>query len=59
MTTPATADPAARARRAWRLAYGGDPTAKELAGALAHGDPARQRIVKNSLRGKLAEFINR
>jgi pyruvate dehydrogenase (quinone) len=33
--------------------------AKELAGALAAGDPARGRIVRQSLKGKLAEFVNR
>jgi pyruvate dehydrogenase (quinone) len=33
--------------------------AKELASSLAHGDSARGRIVKQSLRGKLAEFVNR
>jgi pyruvate dehydrogenase (quinone) len=32
--------------------------AKEMASALT-ADPARERIAKNSLRGKLAEFINR
>jgi pyruvate dehydrogenase (quinone) len=32
--------------------------AKELAAALP-GDPARKRIVRQSLRGKLAEFVNR
>jgi mono/diheme cytochrome c family protein len=31
----AGADPAAQVARAWRLAYGAEPTAKELAGALA------------------------
>jgi pyruvate dehydrogenase (quinone) len=33
--------------------------AKELASALRSGDPAAGRIVKNSLKGKLAEFVNR
>ncbi|HXD56579.1 MAG TPA: thiamine pyrophosphate-dependent enzyme, partial [Thermoleophilaceae bacterium] len=33
--------------------------AKGLASSLAKGDPARKRIVEQSLRGKLAEFINR
>jgi pyruvate dehydrogenase (quinone) len=33
--------------------------AKELAAALAKGDPARGRIVRQSLKGKLAEFVNR
>jgi pyruvate dehydrogenase (quinone) len=33
--------------------------AKELASSLAKGDPARKRIFQQSLRGKLAEFVNR
>jgi pyruvate dehydrogenase (quinone) len=33
--------------------------AKEMALAMAKGDPNRGRIIRNSLRGKLAEFINR
>jgi pyruvate dehydrogenase (quinone) len=33
--------------------------AKELAGALRQGDPASGRIIKNALKGKLAEFVNR
>jgi pyruvate dehydrogenase (quinone) len=33
--------------------------AKELASSLAKGDPARKRIFEQSLRGKLAEFMNR
>jgi pyruvate dehydrogenase (quinone) len=33
--------------------------AKELAKALIHGDPARGQIVRESLKGKLQEFVNR
>jgi len=33
--------------------------AKKMAGALAAGDPHRGRIVKESVKGKLEEFINR
>ncbi len=33
--------------------------AKKMAGALAAGDPHRNRIVKQSVKGKLEEFINR
>ncbi|MBI5103793.1 MAG: hypothetical protein HZB46_02160 [Solirubrobacterales bacterium] len=33
--------------------------ARKLASALAHGDPERGRIVKESLRGKLHEFLAR
>ena len=33
--------------------------AKGLAKALAHGDPASGRIVKESVKGKLAEFLTR
>jgi pyruvate dehydrogenase (quinone) len=33
--------------------------AKEMATSLAKGDPARKRIFEQSLRGKLAEFMNR
>ena len=33
--------------------------AKKMAGALAAGDPHRSRIVKQSVKGKLEEFINR
>jgi pyruvate dehydrogenase (quinone) len=33
--------------------------ARELASALLAGDPAAGRIVKQSLRGKLAELVNR
>jgi pyruvate dehydrogenase (quinone) len=33
--------------------------AKGFAMALAHGDPASGRIVKHSIKGKLAEYITR
>jgi pyruvate dehydrogenase (quinone) len=33
--------------------------ARALAGALRQGDPAAGRIIKNALKGKLAEFTNR
>jgi pyruvate dehydrogenase (quinone) len=33
--------------------------AKELAGAMRQGDPASGRIIKNALKGKLSEFVNR
>jgi len=33
--------------------------AKEMAHALAQGDPGRGRIFRQSLKGKLAEFVNR
>lgn len=33
--------------------------AKELAHTLSQGDPAAGRIIKNSLRGKMAEFLTR
>jgi pyruvate dehydrogenase (quinone) len=33
--------------------------AKEMAVAMAKGDPNRGRIIRQSLKGKLAEFVNR
>jgi pyruvate dehydrogenase (quinone) len=33
--------------------------AKEMAAAMLKGDPNRSRIIRQSLRGKLAEFVNR
>jgi pyruvate dehydrogenase (quinone) len=33
--------------------------AKEMAHAMAQGDPNRGRIIRQSLKGKLAEFVNR
>jgi hypothetical protein len=33
--------------------------AKNLAGALAQGDPARGQIIRQAVKGKLQEFVNR
>ena len=33
--------------------------AKSMAKALVSGDPNRGRIIKESIRGKVAEFVNR
>ena len=33
--------------------------AKHLARSLAHGDPARGQIIRQAVKGKLQEFVNR